>query len=37
MLEQYLQSYVNYQQDNWVYWLTLAEYVYNNSVHATTG
>ena len=37
MLEQYLRSYVNYQQDNWVYWLPLAEYAYNNSVHTTTG
>lgn len=35
-LEQYLRSYINYQQDDWVYWLFLAEYAYNNSVHATT-
>ena len=37
MLEQYLRSYINYQQDNWVYWLLLAEYAYNNSVHVTIG
>ena len=28
---------VNYQQDNWVFWLPLAAYLYNNSVHASTG
>ena len=32
-LEQYLQGFVNYQQDNWVFWLLLAEYAYNNSVY----
>ena len=36
-LEQYLRSYVNYQQDDWVDWLGSAEFAYNNSVHATTG
>jgi transposase InsO family protein len=36
-LEQYLRAYVNYLQDNWVYWLPLAEFAYNNSVHASTG
>ncbi len=35
-LEQYLRAYVNYLQDDWVYWLPLAEFAYNNSVHATT-
>ena len=36
-LEQYLCGYVNYQQDNWVFWLPLVEYSYNNSVHSSTG
>ena len=36
-LEQYLRSYVNYQQDDWLEWLTSAEFAYNNSVHSTTG
>jgi len=35
-LEQYLRSYVNYQQDDWVSWLPLAAFSYNNSVHAET-
>ena len=36
-LEQYLRNYVNYQQDDWVFWLKLAEFAYNNSVHSSTG
>jgi hypothetical protein len=36
-LEQYLRDYVNYLQDDWVYWLPLAEFAYNNSAHASTG
>jgi Chromo (CHRromatin Organisation MOdifier) domain len=28
---------VNYKQDDWVYWLPMAEFSYNNSVQATTG
>ena len=35
-LEQYLRGFVNYQQNNWVFWLSLAEYAYNNSVHLST-
>ena len=35
-LEQYLQGFVNYQQDNWVFWLSLVEYVYNNSIYLST-
>jgi transposase InsO family protein len=34
-LEQYLRAYVNYQHDYWVYWLPLAKFAYNNSVHAS--
>jgi transposase InsO family protein len=37
VLEQYLRSFVNYEQDNWVDFLPLAEFAYNNSKHATTG
>jgi hypothetical protein len=36
-LEKYLRAYVNYQQDDWVTLLPLAEFVYNNIVHASTG
>jgi len=36
-LEQYLQIYCNYQQDNWVDLLPLAEVAYNNAPSATTG
>ena len=31
-LERYFQSYVNYLQDDWVQWLSLAEFVANNTV-----
>lgn len=37
ILEQYLRAYCNYQQDNWVELLTLAEFSYNNTVSSTTG
>jgi hypothetical protein len=36
-LEQYLQIYCNYQQDNWSSLLPLAEFTYNNAPNATTG
>ena len=36
-LEQYLQIYCNYQQDNWSELLPLAEFSYNNAPNATTG
>jgi hypothetical protein len=36
-IEQYLRSYINYHQEHWVKWLPLAEFVYNNSFHASTG
>src|SRR6266705_986096 len=35
-LEQYLQIYSNYQQDNWSELLPLAEFTYNNALNATT-
>ena len=36
-LEQYLRGYANYQQDDWVTWLAIAEFAYNNSVYSATG
>src|SRR5258707_8552701 len=37
VLEQYLQAYMNYQQDNWALLLPLVEFTYNNAVSTTTG
>ena len=37
ILEQYLKSYVSYQQNDWIWWLPLAEFAYNNAIYATTG
>ena len=34
VLEQYLWVYINYQQDNWVNLLPLAEFAYNNTSHS---
>ena len=36
-LEQYLQVYCNYQEDNWSDLLPIAEFAYNNAPNATTG
>ena len=36
ILEQYLRIYVNYQQDDWVNLLPLAEFAYNNAKHSST-
>ena len=36
-LEQYLQVYCNYQEDNWFELLPLAEFAYNHAPNATTG
>ena len=36
-LEQYLQIFCNYQQDNWYTLLPLAEFAYNNTPSSTTG
>jgi len=36
-LEQFLQIYCNYEQDNWSKLLPLAEFAYNNAPHASTG
>jgi hypothetical protein len=35
-LEAYLRAYINYQQDDWVTWLPIAEFAYNNAKHAGT-
>ena len=35
-MEKYLRAFCNYEQDNWVELLPLAEFAYNNSVHAST-
>jgi hypothetical protein len=31
--ESYLRNYVNYQQNDWVKWFNIAEYVYNNNLN----
>jgi hypothetical protein len=36
-LEQYLQIYCNYQQDNWAELLPISEFTYNNAPNAMTG
>ena len=36
VMEQYLRAYVNYQQDNWVDFLPMAEFAANNHVSDTT-
>ena len=37
ILEQYLQAYINYLQDDWEAWLYLAEFAANNQASETTG
>ncbi|MBW0546950.1 hypothetical protein O181_086665 [Austropuccinia psidii MF-1] len=36
ILEQYLQMYVSYHQDDWHTWLPLAEFAYNNAENSST-
>jgi transposase InsO family protein len=36
-IEAYLYSFVNYEMDNWVHLLPIADFAYNNSVTSTTG
>jgi hypothetical protein len=36
IVEQYLRIFINYRQDDWKEWLPMAEFSYNNSVHAAT-
>ncbi len=33
ILKSYLKSYVNYQQNDWIKWFSIAEYVYNNNLN----
>src|SRR5260370_42256322 len=35
-VEQYLQNFCSYQQDDWVEWISLAEFQYNNLIHGAT-
>jgi len=35
-LEQYLQIFIDHQQEQWLEWLGMAEFAYNNKVHAET-
>src|SRR5258705_7728895 len=37
VLEQYLQVYTNYQQDDWATLLPMAKFTYNNAMNMTTG
>jgi hypothetical protein len=37
IVEQYLWHYVNYQQDDWVVYLLITQFAYNNTIHLTTG
>ena len=34
-MKQYLQAFVSYQQDDWVSWLSLAEFTGNNTMSET--
>ena len=36
ILEQYLRCTISYQQEDWVDFLAMAEFAYNNSIHAST-
>ena len=36
-IEQYLQYYINYEQNDWVTFLPMAQFAFNNTVHTTTG
>jgi len=33
-LEQYLRVFIDYRQEQWPDWLGMAEFVYNNKIHA---
>src|SRR5882672_2984786 len=35
-VEQFLQLFINQQQDNWYEWLAIAEFTYNDQIHAST-
>ena len=35
-MEAYLQAYCRFEQDDWMQWLAMVEFVYNNSWQAST-
>ena len=35
-LEQYLRVFIDHRQEQWLDWLGMAEFAYNNKIHATT-
>src|SRR3979490_1428188 len=35
-IEQYLRLFVNQHQDDWLEWISLAEFAYNNRIHSAT-
>jgi len=35
-LEQYLRVFIDHRQEQWPDWLGMAEFTYNNKIHATT-
>ncbi|KAF8702903.1 hypothetical protein RHS03_06327, partial [Rhizoctonia solani] len=37
LIEHFLQAYSGINQKDWVKWLPMAEFAYNNAVHSTTG
>ncbi|KAF8698606.1 hypothetical protein RHS03_07507, partial [Rhizoctonia solani] len=37
MVEHFLRSYLGVNQKDWVKWLPMAEFAYNNAVHSSTG
>ena len=36
MLKHYFHCYINYNQDDWVWWISLTQFVYNNIKHSVT-
>ncbi|EEB89269.1 hypothetical protein MPER_12650 [Moniliophthora perniciosa FA553] len=36
-LEKYLRIYINYRQDDWADWLSIAQFAYNDKIHSSTG
>jgi transposase InsO family protein len=36
-IEHYLRAFVSHKQDDWVKWLSTAEFSYNNAAHSATG
>ena len=37
ILKQYFRCYINYEQNNWVQFLLLVQYIYNSAISKTTG